>query len=469
MSTLSNIEPGSEAERENRRVGVPMDIRDPLAARARTGKSRRGAYYEFKPYNVGRWIVWGSFALLLMVAPMLFTSSLAHTMLSQMGIAIIVCLSYNMILGQGGMLSFGHAVYSGMGSFLAIHTLNLVAKGGWPIPVSLIPIVGGLSAMVFAVILGYVTTKKAATPFAMITLGIGELVWASSLMFPEFFGGEGGISGNRVAGPKPLGITFGPQIQLYYLIAVYTFICTAAMFAFTRTPLGRMLNAVRDNPERVEFVGYDTQKVRYMAFILSAFFAGISGGLAALNFEIVTSEVVGGPRSGAYLLFTFLGGATFFFGPIIGGVLMVLAGVLLSELTKAWLLYLGLVFLFMVMYAPGGIASLIMMNLRVASFGRLKELWVSYLALAITALVALLGAAAMIEMVYHMQLNAALGPELRFLGANLNAKGLDSWFGAAFVMLTGIGLFEVARRHYLRQWGEIQEFIEKEMKRRETL
>jgi branched-chain amino acid transport system permease protein len=469
MSTLSNIEPGSEAERENRRVGVPMDIQDPLAGRARTGKSRRGAYYEFKPYNVGRWIVWGSFALLLMVAPMLFTSSLAHTMLSQMGIAIIVCLSYNMILGQGGMLSFGHAVYSGMGSFLAIHTLNLVAKGGWPIPVSLIPIVGGLSAMVFAVILGYVTTKKAATPFAMITLGIGELVWASSLMFPEFFGGEGGISGNRVAGPKPLGITFGPQIQLYYLIAVYTFICTAAMFAFTRTPLGRMLNAVRDNPERVEFVGYDTQKVRYMAFILSAFFAGISGGLAALNFEIVTSEVVGGPRSGAYLLFTFLGGATFFFGPIIGGVLMVLAGVLLSELTKAWLLYLGLVFLFMVMYAPGGIASLIMMNLRVASFGRLKELWVSYLALAITALVALLGAAAMIEMVYHLQLNAALGPELHFLGANLNAKGLDSWFGAAFVMLTGIGLFEVARRHYLRQWGEIQEFIEKEMKRRETL
>lgn len=426
-------------------------------------------YYEFKPYNVGRWVVWGAYALLLLVAPLLFTSSLAHTMLSQMGIAIIVCLSYNMLLGQGGMLSFGHAVYSGMGAFLAIHTLNLVAKGGWPIPVSLIPVVGGISSMVFAVLLGYVTTKKAATPFAMITLGIGELVWASSLMFPEFFGGEGGISSNRVAGPKPLGITFGPQIQLYYLIAVYTFICTAAMFAFTRTPLGRMLNAVRDNPERVEFVGYDTQKVRYIAFILSAFFAGISGGLAALNFEIVTSEVVSAPRSGAYLLFTFLGGATFFFGPIIGGVLMVLAGVLLSELTKAWLLYLGLIFLFMVMYAPGGIASLIMMNLRVASFGRLKELWVSYLALAVTALVALLGAGAMIEMIYHLQLNAALGPELKFLGAPLHARSVDSWFGAGFVLLTGLGLFEVARRQYIRQWGEIQEYIAKELKRRETL
>ncbi|MBZ4312805.1 branched-chain amino acid ABC transporter permease, partial [Mycobacterium tuberculosis] len=77
----------------------------------------------------------------------------------------------------------------------------------------------------------------------------------------------------------------------------------------------------------------------------------------SILFEIVTAEVVGATRSGGYLLFTFLGGATFFFGPIIGGVLLVLASVLLSEITKAWLLYLGLIFLFMVMYAPGGIAS----------------------------------------------------------------------------------------------------------------
>jgi branched-chain amino acid transport system permease protein len=426
-------------------------------------------YYQFKPFNIGRWIIWSLFALVLMVAPLVFKSSLAQTMLSQMGIAIIVCLSYNMLLGQGGMLSFGHAVYSGMGSFLAIHTLNMVSKGSLPVPVSLIPVVGGLASMLFAVIFGWVTTKKAATPFAMITLGVGELVWASALMFPEFFGGEGGISGNRVAGSKPFGITFGPQIQLYYLIAIYTFVCTALMFAFTRTPLGRMLNAVRDNPERVEFVGYDTQKVRYIAFVIAAFFAGISGGLAALNFEIVTSEVVSGPRSGAYLLFTFLGGATFFFGPIIGAVLMVLAFVFLSELTKAWLLYLGLVFLFMVMYAPGGVASLIMMNLRVAAFGRLRQLWVSYLALAVTALIALVGAAAMIEMVYHLQLNAALGPELKFMGATLNAKGLNSWFGSGFVMATGLFLFEVARRQFVREWGEIQEYIEKEIKRREAL
>lgn len=426
-------------------------------------------HYAFKPLNVGRWLTWGLFALLLIVAPRIFTSGLAMTVLSQMGIAIIACLSYNILLGQGGMLSFGHAVYTGLGSFLAIHALNSVTAGSLPLPVSLIPIVGGLAGVGFAVLFGYVTTRKSGTTFAMITLGLGELVFALSLMIPEFFGGEGGVSGDRMAGKPFMGITYGPQVQVYYLIAVYTFISVGLMFAFTRTPLGRMLNAVRDNPERVEFVGYDTQRVRYMAFIIAGFFAGISGGLGALNFEIVTAEVVGAARSGAYLLFTFLGGATFFFGPIIGGILMVLAFVLLSEFTKAWLLYLGLIFLFMVMYAPGGIASLIMMNLRVAAFGRLRELWVSYLALAGTALVMLVGAAAMIEMVYHLQLNTTLGSELRFLGVPLDAKGINSWFGAGLVMLTGLGLFELTRRAFLREWGEIQEYIEKEIKRREAL
>lgn len=426
-------------------------------------------HYEFKPYNVGRWIVWGVFALVLLVAPKLFGSSLAVSMLSQMGVAIVACLSYNMLLGQGGMLSFGHAVYSGLGSYMTIHALNLVGQGSLPLPVSLLPLVGGLAGMAFAVLFGYVTTRKSGTPFAMITLGLAELVFAMSLMFSEFFGGEAGVSGNRVVGQPVWGISFGPGIQVYYLIAIYTFVCTALMFAFTRTPLGRMLNAVRDNPERVEFVGYNTQRVRYLAFIFAGFFAGIAGGLSSILFEIVTAEVVGAARSGGYLLFTFLGGATFFFGPVIGGVLMVLAAVMLSELTKAWLLYLGLVFLFMVMYAPGGVASLIMMNLRVASFGFLRRIWASYLALAGTALVVLAGAGAMIEMVYHLQLNAALGDELSYMGTTLNARGLNSWFGAGFVMLTGLVLFELTRRQFLHDWGEVQVDIEKEIKRREML
>lgn len=425
--------------------------------------------FHFKPFNVGRWLVWGLFALLLYVAPRLWTSGLSQTMLTQMGIGVIACLSYNILLGQGGMLSFGHAVYSGMGAFLAIHALNMAGAGTLGLPVSLVPLVGGLAGLMVAALLGYVSTKKAGTPFAMITLGIGELVFALALMLPEFSGGEGGVSSNRVIGQPVMGISFGPQIQVYYLVAVYCFVCTAAMFALTRTPLGRMLNAVRDNPERVEFIGYSTRWVRYLSFMIAGFFAGIAGGLGAINTEIVNGEVLHAARSGAYLLFTFLGGATFFFGPIIGAVLMVICGVLLSELTKAWLLYLGLIFLFMVMYAPGGFASLLLMNLRVAAFGKLRKLWTSYLALGGAGLAVLMGAAAMIEMVYHRQLNEALGPEMHFMGATLNSAGVDAWFGAVWVLLVGAGLFELVRRHFVSQWGEIQEDIEKEIKRRESL
>ncbi|HRO82902.1 MAG TPA: branched-chain amino acid ABC transporter permease [Alicycliphilus denitrificans] len=428
------------------------------------------ACYRFKPWNVGRWILWSLFALVLVAAPHVFTSSLALTMLSQIGYAIIICLSYNILLGQGGMLSFGHAVYTGLGSFLAIHAMNLAGEGRLPLPLVLMPLVGGLAGMFFALLLGYVTTKKAGTTFAMITLGIGELVAAMALMLPEFFGGEGGITTDRVYGKPFLGITFGPAIQVYYLIAAYCFVCTAAMYAFTGTPLGRILNAVRDNPERVEFIGYDTQRVRWLGFTIAGFFAGVGGALAAINFEIVTgADSVSLLRSGSYLLFTFLGGAGFFFGPMIGAVLLVLASVLLSELSKAWLLYLGLVFLFMVMYAPGGVASLIMMNLRLAKYGRLGRIAGAYLGLAGTGLVAVLGAAAMVEMAYHLQLNAALGPELRFLGATLDARGLGSWFGAGFALLTGAGLFELCRREFMRQWGEIQEEIEHEIRRGEAL
>lgn len=426
-------------------------------------------YYRFKPWNIGRYLVWTLFAIVLIVSPLLFKSSLALTMLSQMGYLIIICLSYNILLGQGGMLSFGHAVYVGLGSFLAIHAMNMGGKGGLQIPLVLIPLVGGLAGMFFAVIFGFVTTKKSGTTFAMITMGIGELVASMALMFPSFFGGEGGITTDRVYGPTFFGFNFGPQIQVYYLIAAYCFVCTGLMYAFTGTPLGRMLNAVRDNPERVEFIGYNTQRVRYFAFIIAGFFAGIGGGLASINFEIVNAaDSLNAIRSGGYLLFTFLGGAVFFFGPIIGAVLLVFASILLSELSKAWQLYFGLVFVFMVMFAPGGIASLVMMNLRVAKFGKFDRFWLLYLALAVALVPVVVGAAALIEMIYHIQLNAAMGPTLNFFGVALDTSGVGSWLGALAILAVGLGALEVARRRFVRVWGRAQEEIEAEIKRREA-
>ena len=411
-------------------------------------------------FDAGRVAVWGGFALVMLLAPFVFTSPFERNILSQIGIAIVACLSYNILLGQGGMLSFGHAVYTGLATFVAIHALVAIGDGGFPVPVSLVPLVGGLAGMAFAMVLGYVTTKKAGTPFAMITLGIGELVFAMSLMIPEFFGGEGGVTANRVVGKPFLGISYGPQVQVYYLLVVYTFICTVAMFAFTRTPLGRMLNAVRDNPERVEFIGYSTQRVRYLSFVIAGFFAGISGGMYAINYEIATAEVVGALRSGGYLLFVFLGGATFFFGPIIGAVLLVLSLGIFSEITKAWQLYIGLVFLFMVMYAPGGIASLIMMNVRVAMHKKLHRLWKWYAMLAAAAAVMLVGFAALTEMFYQLQLGSGTRSTLNFLGLTLDTKNVESWLGAFTVTIIGFVVFEAIRRRFADEWGRVQAEIE---------
>ncbi len=405
---------------------------------------------------------WVAFALLMLAMPRVFDSGLSITMLSQMGIAIIACLSYNMLLGQGGMLSFGHAVYTGLGAFVAIHALNAWCAASPALPVSLVPLVGGVAGMGFAVLFGYVTTRKSGTTFAMITLGLAELVFAMSLMVPEFFGGEGGVSGNRVVGAPVLGISYGPAEQVYYLIAIYTLVCVVLMYAFTQTPLGRLLNAVRDNPERVEFIGYNPQRIRYTAFIIAGFFAGISGGLGALNFEIVNAEVVGAARSGAYLLFTFLGGATFFFGPILGAVLMVLAFVMLSELTKAWLLYLGAVFMLMVMYAPGGLASLIMLNLRVVRQGKVRVLLPVYGLLSASSVVCGLGFSALVEMVYHRQLDAAMGPVLAFLGMALDTSSAVHWSGLLVYLALGVLGFEWSRRRFALQWDAVHQSMEEE-------
>ena len=408
----------------------------------------------YAPLNASRYLVWGGFALVLLLAPLIFTRGASLSILSQIGTVMIFALSYNMLLGQGGMLSFGHAVYSGLGAFVAVHAMNSTSLGA-AIPTTLMPLVGGLAGMFFGVLFGYVTTKKSGTTFAMITLGLVELVFASSLMFPGFFGGEGGVTTNRVRGEALAGITYGPQIQVYYLIAFWLFISAIAMFAFTQTPLGRMVNAVRDNPERVEFIGYNTQWVRYLTLILSAFFAGISGALGAINFEIVSAENVSAIRSGAVLLFVFIGGIGFFFGPLLGAVVGVFFAVMLSEYTPAWQLYLGLFFILLVRFSPAGLASLILMLMRVASFGHFRRIWKPLLGVSLAVLVGLTGFVAAVEMLYHRTLNAANGSVMSLFVHQVDTKAALPWIAVAVVAALAMALYRVFKPVYYAAWSDV--------------
>ena len=418
---------------------------------------------RYRPINLGRWVIWGFTAFLFVVLPLVFEQGFARTLMSQMAIMIVFALSYNMLLGQSGMLSFGHAVYSGLGAYFAIHALNMIARGELPWPVSLLPFIGGLAGAFFGVIFGYVTTKKAGTPFAMITLGIGEMVFAASLMFPGFFGGEAGINGNRTVGGNFLGIpglTFGPDLQVYYLIAAWCFACMVAMFALTHTPLGRMANAVRDNPERAEFIGYNTQRVRWFMLILSGFFAGVAGGLSAINFEIVTAENVSAIRSGGVLLAAFIGGVAFFFGPILGAIVFSFFAIALSEYTKAWQLYLGVFFVLIVMYAPGGLSSLILTNLRVMKFRKFRRLLDPYFGVIVAALALAFGAVLVIEMTYHVTLDIALGPVVTIFGFPYDTGRPEAWVFAASVVAGGALAFEYMRRRFKAEWDRVQIEIE---------
>ena len=430
---------------------------------ASAGVALDGPTLRFKPLNFGRWFVWGLTAIVFLSLPMIFEKKFALALMSQAGIMIIFALSYNMLLGQSGMLSFGHAVYSGLGAYFAIHAMNMIGKGTLLFPVSLLPLVGGLAGLVFGLIFGWLTTRKAGTPFAMITLGLGEMVFAASLMFPGFFGGEAGISGNRTAGPPFLGIeglNFGRDIHVYYLIAVWCFVSMVAMFAITATPLGRIANAVRDNPERAEFIGYNTQRVRWLMLMLSAFFAGIAGGLMAINLESVGSEAVSAIRSGGVLLAAFIGGVAFFFGPILGAIVFIFFSIALSEYTKAWQLYLGVFFVLLVMFAPGGLSSLILMNLRVLKFGKFKRLLDPYVGVILSGLALLVGVVMLIEFTWHRTLDIALGPTVKIWGFAFNTDLPQAWVLAITIVVMGAASFEYMRRRFMHEWDRIQVEIE---------
>ncbi|MGH1368305.1 MAG: branched-chain amino acid ABC transporter permease [Maritimibacter sp.] len=302
-------------------------------------------------------------AIVLAIIPFVFDPSRTfYTLVHQMGINIVFALSYNMILGKGGLLSFGHAVYFGLGGYLCVHGLNWIADGyGFfgGFPVFFLPVFGFLGGALAGAFIGWPSTRRAGTTFAMISLGVAELIFAAAFMFDSLFGGEQGISGDRMNGPEMFGLSLGPISDIYWFIAFWTFVGIMGMWAFTRTPLGKLSEATRDNAQRVQFIGYNPQRVRYMVFIFAGGFAGLAGGMAAVNYEIFTPDALSLLPSGFVLIMAYVGGITYFVGPIFGAILLTYMQSMLSDFTEAWLLYLGVLFIAIVMYAPRGIAGIV--------------------------------------------------------------------------------------------------------------
>jgi branched-chain amino acid transport system permease protein len=396
---------------------------------------------------------WLLAAVALLIMPYLFTSNSALTIMNQMWITVIFALAYNMLLGQGGMLSFGHAVYAGVGGFACMHIMNATEFfASFPLPV--LPVFGGLFGAGLAMIVGSFSTRSAGTVFAMISLGVGELIAASSVIIVAFFGGEEGISGDRTYAMPLFGNEFLQQINVYYLTSFWVLVSAALMYLWSRTPVGRMANAVRDNPERAEFLGYSARWVRFYSFVASGFFAGIAGGLFAINYEILTEENLNTTSSGVILLVTFLGGVGFFFGPIIGAIVFTLVQTVLSLQTELWAFYAGSLFLATVMFFPGGLAGLMMMHVPAFKLGKARLLVMPYIKTLIPAAIGILGFCALVEMTFHFRHAARGDNEMTLFWTTFDSHTLLPWLIAIAVTGVGLGIAKRTAPALKDAWGE---------------
>jgi branched-chain amino acid transport system permease protein len=331
--------------------------------------------------------------------------------------------------------------------------MNIVEYQEIWLPLPFLPLVGGLVGLGFATIIGSFSTRKAGTVFAMISLGIGELIAACCIIITVFFGGEEGISGDRTMAPPTFGIEFISQKEVYFLIAFWVLVSTFLMYLFTQTPVGKMANAVRDNPERAEFVGYSMRWVRFVSFCAAGFFAGVAGGLFAINFEILTELNLNLNASFTVLLATYIGGVGFFLGPIVGAILFTLLQTVIGLKTDLWALYTGIVFILTVMFLPAGITGFFAMHLVPWHLGRFGMLLKPYAKIFLPALMFVIGAVGLTELVNHSRHH---GDEvlMTLFWVEFNTKSAVPYI--VLVLLTAVGFWfsRLFAREVKEAWGD---------------
>jgi len=302
------------------------------------------------------------------------------------------------------------------------------------------------------------TVRSGAVTYAMITLAIGQLAFSAATVMTGWSGGDEGISLDP-AKSNGWGIDFGSPVAIYLLIAAWTWLATLLMFALTRSALGQMMLATRDNPERVEFIGFSPALIRGLASMLSAGFAGVAGALYALGFQVVTMDSLSLSQSTAGLLHAFIGGYASFFGPVVGAALITVASVSLASFTHAWPLYLGASFVLVVMFMRKG---LIHAPVAVAQYARTYHaahgtpMLVAHVVLVcLCGLLSVAGFAATIEMTNA--LSESMGAPVTLLKAFSFEIVADPhralcWIAAIFIFLCGFcGLHVALRRPSLQR------------------
>lgn len=278
-----------------------------------------------------------------------------QNMLTSMLTASLFAAAFNLLMGQGGMLSFGHSAFYGIGAFAVLHLMKSV-ENGLNFPTPLLPLAGGGAGLLLGLGAGWFATMRAGVYFSLVTLALAELLHALAPNWQAVFGGESGLSSMRM---PSLGVTFGSPLEVYYLTLGWVAVSLVLLYSYTLTPFGRLTLALRDNERRVRFMGFNAHATKTVVFGISGLFSGIAGGLLATNIETANYSLFSTHVSAIVVLHTFVGGSTLFLGPVLGASLLTVFAFLVSEATRAWLLYQGLIFVLVMLYAPEGIAGII--------------------------------------------------------------------------------------------------------------
>lgn len=396
-------------------------------------------------------VAWIASAILLaaLVAMPWFAGSGALNVAIKVAIAAVFALGFNLLWGQAGLLSFGHTAYYGIGTFAGIYAMQAIERG-FKLPTPLVPLVGAGAGFVFGLVAGWFATRRSGVYFAMITVALAELVASIAVKWESVFGGEGGLRSART----PWGPFSLQQVSdVYWMTLAWLLLVIAVLWWIQRSPMGTVMRGIREREIRVSFLGYDTHKVKTLVFAISGGIAGLAGGLLALSDEAANMVLFQGAGSAFVVVNTIIGGAGVLLGPVVGAALTTLFGYYVANYTHFWMLYLGLLFIGVVIYAPEGLAGVLLKRVRQASAGRVG--WLSLKEAQISAGVLLIAAGVVLvsELVgrfcapeYSAARAAAAGgwPAVSLFGVNWAPWSLQTWI--VVVVLFGLGSWLASAR-----------------------
>jgi branched-chain amino acid transport system permease protein len=272
--------------------------------------------------------------------------------------------SLNVLVGYAGLVSFGHAAYFGIGAY----TTGLLMKK-LAVPFVLAFPAAGLLAGAFALVFGFFCVRLTRIYFAMLTLAFAQIVWAICFKWNEVTGGEQGMPDipypsfdwvEHVATGLPFLAGYRTSEYFYFLTIVLVGLCMWALRRVMRSPFGRMLETIRENAERAEFIGVDVRRYELVAFVLAGAFAGLAGGLFGIFNRGVFPDFAFWTKSSEVLIMTLLGGMGTFWGPAVGALVLLVLNQQIVAYTEYWPLVLGTILVILLFVFPGGIAGAVL-------------------------------------------------------------------------------------------------------------